>query len=138
MIQTALDLIRKRWDFDVLVMENMFGDILSDLAGGLVGGMGTSACAEIGDHTGLFQPAHSSAPDIMGQNKSNPMAASLSGGLMLDDLSEKLERPKLAGAAGLIKSAVYKGFEENLLRPMKFGSDMGTKEVTRQVIDLIH
>jgi len=134
----ALDLIRKPWDFDVLVMENMFGDILSDLAGGLVGGMGMAACAEIGDHTGLFQPAHGSAPDIMGQNKANPLAAILSGGLMLDYLSEKLERPELADAAGLIESAVDKGFEENLLRPMEFGGDMGTKEVTRQLIDLIH
>ncbi|HBK75698.1 MAG TPA: 3-isopropylmalate dehydrogenase, partial [Gammaproteobacteria bacterium] len=62
----ALDLIRKPWSFDVMVMENMYGDILSDLAGGLVGGMGMAACAEIGDHHGLFQPAHGSAPDIMG------------------------------------------------------------------------
>ena len=54
----ALDFIRRPWEFDVLVMENMFGDILSDLAGGLVGGMGIAACAEIGDQTGLFQPAH--------------------------------------------------------------------------------
>ena len=68
----ALDLIRRPWDFDVLVMENMFGDILSDLAGGLVGGMGMAACGEIGDEHGLFQPAHGSAPDIMGQDTANP------------------------------------------------------------------
>ena len=80
----ALDLVRQPWAFDVLVMENMFGDILSDLAGGLVGGMGMAACAEIGDDTGLFQPAHGSAPDIMGQDKANPLAAILSGALMLD------------------------------------------------------
>jgi 3-isopropylmalate dehydrogenase len=54
----ALDLVRKPWDFDVLVTENMFGDILSDLAGGLVGGMGMAACGEIGEAHGLFQPAH--------------------------------------------------------------------------------
>ncbi len=75
----ALDFIRHPWDFDVLVTENMFGDILSDLAGGLVGGMGMAACGEIGDKIGLFQPAHGSAPDIMGQDKANPLAAILSG-----------------------------------------------------------
>ncbi len=69
---TALDLLRKPWEFDVLVMENMFGDILSDLGAGLVGGMGMAPCAEIGDNHALFQPAHGSAPDIMGQDKANP------------------------------------------------------------------
>ena len=85
----ALDLIRRPWEFDVLVMENMFGDILSDLAGGLVGGMGIASCAEIGDNHGLFQPAHGSAPDIMGRDKANPLAAILSGALMLDYLADK-------------------------------------------------
>ena len=83
---TALELVRNLM-FDVLVMENMFGDILSDLAGGLVGGMGMAASAEIGDHHCLFQPAHGSAPDIMGQDKANPLAAILSGAMMLDWLA---------------------------------------------------
>ncbi len=133
----ALDLVRKPWEFDVLVMENMFGDILSDLAGGLVGGMGMAACAEIGDSTGLFQPAHGSAPDIMGQDKANPLAAILSGALMLDYLAEKLGRPALSDAANLINAAVECGFEENALRPMEFGGDMGTKAITSQVLDRI-
>ena len=89
----ALDLIRRPWEFDVLVTENMFGDILSDLAGGLVGGMGIAACAEIGDDTGLFQPAHGSAPNIMGQDRANPLAAILSGALMLEYLAEKADHP---------------------------------------------
>jgi len=78
----ALDMIRKPWEADVLVMENMFGDILSDLAAGLVGGMGMASCGEIGDSHGLFQPAHGSAPDIAGQDKANPLAAILSGALL--------------------------------------------------------
>jgi len=130
----ALDLVRKPWEFDVLVMENMFGDILSDLAGGLVGGMGMAACGEIGDTTGLFQPAHGSAPDIMGEDKANPLAAILSGALMLDYLAEKLDRPGLADAAALIDGAVETGFAANVLRPMEFGGDMGTKAITRQVL----
>lgn len=130
----ALSLVRNPWDFDVMVMENMFGDILSDLAGGLVGGMGMAACAEIGDAHGLFQPAHGSAPDIMGQDKANPLAAILSGALMLDYLAEKLDVPAYAQAAQSIEHAVEAGFSANALRPMEFGGDMGTRAVTRAVL----
>lgn len=133
----ALDLIRRPWEFDVMVMENMFGDILSDLAGGLVGGMGMAACAEIGDTIGLFQPAHGSAPDIMGQDKANPLAAILSGAMMLEYLADKAEQPELSSASELIDTAVYTGFEQNLLRPMEFGGDMGTRDVTNAVLDLL-
>ncbi len=133
----ALDLIRRPWDFDVLVMENMFGDILSDLGGGLVGGMGMAACGEIGDEHGLFQPAHGSAPDIMGKNKANPLAAILSGAMMLDYLAQKSDQPQLADAAGVIEDAVQAGFAENRIRPMEFGGDMGTTAVTSELLSLI-
>ena len=98
----ALDLIRQPWNADALVMENMFGDILSDLAGGLVGGMAMAACAEIGDETELFQPAHGSAPDIVGMDRANPMAAIPSGVIMLDYLAEKLDLPGHAAASNLL------------------------------------
>ena len=130
----ALNLIRNPWDYDVMVMENMFGDILSDLAGGLVGGMGMAACAEIGDTIGLFQPAHGSAPDIMGQDRANPLAAILSGALMLDYLAEKSGDDLYADAALRIEDAVQAGFEADALRPMEFGGDMGTLAVTAEVI----
>ncbi len=130
----ALDFIRRPWDFDVLVTENMFGDILSDLAGGLVGGMGMAACAEIGDDTGLFQPAHGSAPDIMGRDLANPLAAILSGALMLDYLAEKTACDALASAASAIEAAVERGFAANRIRPREFGGDMGTRAVTNEVI----
>jgi 3-isopropylmalate dehydrogenase len=133
----ALDLIRKPWDFDVLVMENMFGDILSDLAGGLVGGMGMAACAEIGDAHGLFQPAHGSAPDIMGQDKANPLAAVLSGALMLDYLADTSGRQAHADAAQLIEASVQSGFEANRLRPMEFGGNQGTVALTRELTALV-
>ncbi|MEL6620109.1 MAG: isocitrate/isopropylmalate family dehydrogenase [Pseudomonadota bacterium] len=133
----ALDLVRRPWAFDVLVMENIFGDILSDLAGGLVGGMGMASCAEIGDAHGLFQPAHGSAPDIMGQDKANPLAAILSGALMLDYLAERSGTEAWADAGALIDGAVQAGFEQNLLRPMEFGGDMGTRAVTDAVLGLI-
>ena len=133
----ALDLIRRPWDFDVLVMENMFGDILSDLGGGLVGGMGMAACAEIGDGNGLFQPAHGSAPDIAGEDRANPLAAILSGALMLDYLGERFDAPAAAQAARLIDRAVEQGFAERRLRPMEFGGDMGTRAVASEVRTLV-
>ena len=133
----ALDMVRQPWEFDVMVMENMFGDILSDLAGGLVGGMGMAACGEIGDETGLFQPAHGSAPDIAGSDRANPLAAILSGAMMLDYLAQKCDLTPYEKAAGLIEDAVANSFAANTLRPMEFGGDMGTRAVTREVLDQI-
>ena len=130
----ALNLIRNPWDYDVLVMENMFGDILSDLAGGLVGGMGMAACAEIGDGIGLFQPAHGSAPDIMGQDKANPLAAILSGGLMLDHLGDKIGEEGFIDAARRIDETIDAAFADNTLRPIEFGGDMGTRAVTNEIL----
>ena len=133
----ALSLVRNPWDYDVMVMENMFGDILSDLAGGLVGGMGMAACAEIGDAHGLFQPAHGSAPDIMGQDKANPLAAILSGMLMLHYLAQQTGIEAFATAGEAIEAAVDLGFAENALRPMEFGGDMGTRAVTNAVLERV-
>jgi len=133
----ALNLIRNPWEYDVLVMENMFGDILSDLGGGLVGGMGMASCAEIGDNHGLFQPAHGSAPDIMGQDKANPLATILSAALMLDYLSEKNKCPSAAKGAKLIETAIEVGFEQNKIRPMEFGGDMGTEAVSNELMLLL-
>lgn len=130
----ALCLVRNPWDYDVMVMENMFGDILSDLAGGLVGGMGMAACAEIGDEHGLFQPAHGSAPDIMGQDKANPLAAILSGAMMLEYLGEKTGEANYRDSANLIHTAVEAGFSDNALRPVEFGGDMGTTAITGEVL----
>ncbi len=133
----ALDLVRQPWAFDVLVMENMFGDILSDLAGGLVGGMGIASCAEIGDAHGLFQPAHGSAPDIMGQDKANPLAAILSGALLLEYLAERSDNQAAADAGRLIEWAVEEGFSQSRMRPMEFGGDQGTKALTGELLRVI-
>ena len=133
----ALNLIRQPWEYDVMVMENIFGDILSDLGGGLVGGMGMASCGEIGDKHGLFQPAHGSAPDIMGKNKANPLATILSGSLMLEYLADKKNCPQANEAALIIENAIEEGFNKNLLRPFEFGGDMSTTEITSQILDLI-
>ncbi len=133
----ALDLIRKPWDFDVLVAENMFGDILSDLAGGLVGGMGLASCGEIGDEHGLFQPAHGSAPDIAGEDKANPLAAILSAALMLDWLGDRSGNVSLTRAAQLIEAGIENAFVANTLRPIELGGNQGTSEATDTVIKTI-
>ena len=130
----ALELIRQPWNFDIMVTENMFGDILSDLSAGLVGGMGMASCGEIGDHIGLFQPAHGSAPDIMGQDKANPLATILSASLMMSYLADKTGNPAYDDAALIIEQAVDHGFASNDLRPMEFGGDMGTKAMTEAVL----
>lgn len=133
----ALNMVRKPWELDVLVTENMFGDILSDLAGGLVGGMGMAACGEIGDTIGLFQPAHGSAPDIMGQDKANPLAAILSGAMMLDYLAETTGNQSYDTAANLIHQAIETGFAANEIRPAEFGGDMGTKSIVETINGLL-
>ena len=129
----ALDLVRRPWDFDVLVMENMFGDILSDLGGGLVGGMGMAPCAELGLNHGLFQPAHGSAPDIAGQDKANPVATFLSAAMMLDWLGQRSDNAALGDAALLLDGAVETAFATGQLRPMEFGGDQGLVAATRAV-----
>ncbi|MEM9522852.1 MAG: isocitrate/isopropylmalate family dehydrogenase [Pseudomonadota bacterium] len=133
----ALDCVRRPWDFDVMVMENMFGDILSDLTAALVGGMGMASCGEIGDEIGLFQPAHGSAPDIMGQDKANPLASILSAALMLDYLADKSGGTAAARAAGAIDDAVWRGFETGRLRPMELGGDMGTRAIADEMVALV-
>ena len=133
----ALDLIRKPWAADVLVMENMFGDILSNLAGGLVGGMGMAACGEIGDSIGLFQPTYGSASDIVGEDKANPLAAILSGVLMLDYLTKKLEKQAFADAALLFNNAIEVGFATKQVRPVEFGGDMGTHAITATISEIL-
>ena len=134
----AVDLIRQPLDANILVMENMFGDVLSDLAGGLVDGMGMAACAEIGDNIGLFQPAHGSAPDIMGQDRANPLAAILSGVLMLDYPADKLDLWRYAGDSRLLDTAITTAFETNTIRPIEFGGNMGTVAVTRAIAESCH
>ena len=85
----CLQLVIDPWKFDVLLMENLYGDILSDLAAGLVGGLGVVPGANLGDHHALFETVHGSAPDIKGKNIANPAAMIQAAVMMLRHLSEK-------------------------------------------------
>jgi 3-isopropylmalate dehydrogenase len=133
----ALNLVRRPWDYDVLATENQFGDILSDLGAALVGGMGMAPSADVGDHHGLFQPSHGSAPDIAGQGKANPTAMLLSAAMMLDWLAERHGVPKLAVAAGQLEAAVDRVYAERRVRPFEFGGADGTAAIARAVIDML-
>lgn len=103
---TALWMVQKPWDFDVLVTENMFGDILSDLGAGLMGGLGVAPSADIGLDNAVFQPCHGSAPDIAGQGKANPMAMILSGAMMLDWLGTKYDNVDMMKDGARLQKAV--------------------------------
>lgn len=131
---TALDLVRKPWTFDVMVTENMYGDILSDQAAALIGGMGMAPSADIGDEHALFQPCHGSAPDIAGQGKANPTATFLSAAMMLDWLAQRSGNHALAGAATKIERAVDESFAAGRLKPYEFGGKDGTAAIRDVVL----
>jgi 3-isopropylmalate dehydrogenase len=103
---TALWMVQKPWMFDVMVTENMFGDILSDLGAGLMGGLGMAPSADIGAEQAVFQPCHGSAPDIAGQGIANPFAMILSAAMMLDWLGVKHSNPAMSRDAAAIRRAV--------------------------------
>jgi 3-isopropylmalate dehydrogenase len=85
----AMWFVTRPWEWDVMVTENMFGDILSDLGAGLMGSLGLAPSADIGDAHAVFQPCHGSAPDIAGRGVANPFAMILSAGMMLDWLGRR-------------------------------------------------
>lgn len=124
----------KRPDFyDVIVAENMFGDIISDLGAATVGGMGISPSGEIGDSHGLFQGAHGSAPDIAGQDAASPLAAILSGVMMLRWLDEKHGDPRLTEAADRIDKAVHSVLTLGEAVPRDLGGNAKCSEVTEAI-----
>jgi 3-isopropylmalate dehydrogenase len=131
----AAMMVKKPWDFDVMVMENMFGDILSDLAAGLIGGLGMAPSADIGDKHAVFQPCHGTAPDIMGQGKANPTAMILSAALMLDWLADKHDLPAAAEAALRIERAVDKAYET--VKPLDLGGTDGTAAISKAVMEAL-
>ncbi|WPC42298.1 isocitrate/isopropylmalate dehydrogenase family protein [Clostridium sp. JS66] len=113
--------------YDVLVMPNLYGDILSDMASGLVGGLGLVPGANIGDEAAVFEPAHGSAPDIAGKNISNPVAAVLSGIMMLNHIGE-------FEAALKIEKAVADVLKEGKSVTADLGGNANTVEFTEAII----
>lgn len=127
-------LVKRPWDFDVMVMENMFGDIVSDITASLIGGLGMAPSADIGDKYAVFQPCHGTAPDIMGQGKANPTGMILSAAMMLDWLAEKHGLESAAEAGETIERAVDQIYAGGGIKPMEFGGSNGTADITKAVL----
>ena len=128
----CMQLVQRPEEYDVLVLPNLYGDIVSDLAAGLIGGLGLAPGANFGTHAAVFEPTHGSAPKYAGQNRVNPMAMMLSGMLMLRHLGEEEAADRLEGA---IAEVIREG--ENVTYDMKPTRDDPTAVGTSDVADAI-
>jgi 3-isopropylmalate dehydrogenase len=126
----SLFLVQRPSSFDVIVTENMFGDIISDLAAGLVGGMGMAPSGDIGDRHAVFQPSHGSAPDIAGKGIANPLATILSVAMML----EWLDHEDAHRGAEMIRRAVEKVCTDPAKATPDIGGSLTTHELGQLVI----
>ena len=115
----CMQLVQKPDMYDVLVLPNLYGDIVSDLAAGLVGGLGVAPGANIGEDGAVFEPVHGSAPKYAGQNKANPTALILSGALMLRHLGYVAEAERVERA---VREVIAEGRTDDL-RPRRHGRD---------------
>jgi isocitrate/isopropylmalate dehydrogenase len=122
----AMWLLKNPHDYGIMVAENMFGDILSDLAAQLVGGLGFASSANIGDHYAVFEPTHGSAPKYAGKYKVNPMAMFLTVRLMLDWLDEKTLSARLEHAIATV-------IRENRVKTYDMGGVSTSLEVAHEV-----
>ncbi|MEZ5988574.1 MAG: isocitrate/isopropylmalate dehydrogenase family protein [Planctomycetota bacterium] len=128
---TAMRLVTDPGAFDVLVMENLFGDIISDLTSGLVGGLGMTPSANIGERCAMFEAVHGSAPDIAGKGLANPTALILSGALMLRHLAE-------SEAAERVEGAVADVHGSGRARTRDLGGTAGTEEFVQAVLESLN
>lgn len=127
----AMQMVMRPQRFDVVVTTNLFGDILSDLASGLVGGLGVTGAANIGDNAAMFEAVHGSAPDIAGQNKANPLALLFSSLMMLEHIDQK-------HTAEEIRKAIYKTLvERKVYCTPDIGGEGTTSTFTQAVCDNI-
>ena len=123
----AMQLVLDPWRFDVIVTTNLFGDILSDLLAGLVGGLGMAPGANIGEKAAIFEAVHGSAPDIAGKGIANPTALLLAACMMLDHVRSR-------GTARAIRAALDRVLREDGVRTRDLGGDAKTRQFTKAVI----
>lgn len=132
----SLSVLQRPETYDVLVTENMFGDIISDLATVLIGGLGMAPSGDIGDRHALFQPSHGSAPDLVGQGVANPLATVLSAAMMLDWLADQHDDPAARAAARVVDSAVATVTAQGMVTP-DLGGNASTVEVGDAVAAIV-
>jgi isocitrate dehydrogenase (NAD+) len=123
----AMQLVMNPWQFDVIVTTNLFGDILSDLNAGLVGGLGMAPAGNIGADAAIFEAVHGSAPDIAGKGVANPLALILSAAMMLDHVG-------LRDKGKAIRDAVDNALLEDNVRTGDLGGSANTKQFTRAIV----
>lgn len=126
----AMHLVQDPERFDVLLLPNLYGDILSDLAAGLVGGLGLAAGANLGWEHAVFEPVHGSAPDIAGTGVANPIAMMRSGAMLLRHLGEHEAADRLGAAIDLV-------LLEGTTRPRDLGGDATTAAITAAVVEAL-
>jgi len=123
---TCMQLVLDPTRFDILLLENLYGDIVSDLCAGFIGGLGMAPGANIGEEAAVFEAVHGSAPDIAGKNKANPMALILSGAMMLDHLGER-------AAADRVRAAVHGVLRDGQKLTGDLGGTAGTTELAEAI-----
>jgi isocitrate dehydrogenase (NAD+) len=124
----CMRLVQDPGRFDVLLLENLYGDVVSDLCAGLVGGLGVVPGANIGEEAAVFESVHGSAPDIAGMGVANPLACIMSGVMMLNHIGEH-------EIAVRIRDAYNAVLEEGRVRTRDLGGTAGTEQFTQAVID---
>ena len=127
----CMNLVMKPETFDVLLLPNLYGDIVSDLCAGLVGGLGTVGAANLGEETGVFEAVHGSAPDIAGKNLANPTALLRSALLMLDHIGE-------SAAARRIEAALYRVLATPAATTRDLGGKASTDEFAHAIVQALH
>lgn len=130
----CMRLVQDPSQFDILLLENLYGDVVSDLCAGLVGGLGVVPGANYGDDAACFEAVHGSALDIAGKNIANPLALIMSSVMMLNYLADERRDPNCAAVADTIKA----GYDACLREGQKtrdLGGDLGTEEFTQALID---
>ena len=130
----ALWMVQRPWDFDVLVTENMFGDILSDLGAGIMGSLGLAPSADIGDEHAVFQPCHGTAPDITGKGIANPMAMILSAAMMLEWLAQSSPVTELQECGERLRLAVSDVLVSKTALTPDLGGSADTQAVASAVL----
>ncbi len=130
----CMKMVQDPTKFDILLLENLYGDVMSDLCAGLVGGLGVVPGANIGDHCAVFEAVHGSAPDIVGKGIANPLALLMSAVMMLDHVAEEKDDATVGKVATKIRSAYERALAEGM-KTRDLGGELGTDAFTDAVID---
>ncbi len=133
----CMKLVQDPTQFDILLLENLYGDVVSDLCAGLVGGLGVVPGANIGDDYAVFEAVHGSAPDIAGKNIANPLALLMSSVMMLNHLTEKTKKNEFKLVANKIKNAYNLALVDGC-KTGDLGGDLGTSQFADAVIERLN